>query len=195
MSKIIQIEIITENGNSTFFTNISNMTPIMDDMLDKCDFTSFIELYDILCKRNGMQYIYTFQAKHCRHLLINSMTNELSYLINNNLLEVKVFQEFIFYVSNNWYDAIKYMYSLSILDKFKLKIADLLEYKLPERFKTEPIPSAWCTLERRLTIKRNNEFKKDCFNEFVNCIKREYINNPLFDINILKYEIEKYFKN
>ena len=34
-----------------------------------------------------------------------------------------------------------------------------------------------------------------CYNEFINCIKREWNDNPLFDMNILIYEIQSYYKN
>ena len=135
-----------------------------------------------------MKFEYYWTLNDYYDLIKSDMPDVASYMIDYKIIYYSGLIEWAIYLKINWYDFMKFMHSLDINDKDKR--INNLQKNIKDN--VDELVGHGYTSHNKI-INWNNEYIRDCFNEFVNCIQREWNDNPLFDENVLKYEIEQYY--
>lgn len=176
------------------------MKSILKNLFERQKYQQSIQLYKIIksCNKIGIFEI-NFYSENFRYLFTNKMIEETSSFINENIFTSRVC---IYYAIANgyiWHDVMKFIYSLKLKKSIKKDMINYMSILFNDKqIKMDDLYYIIVTNTRNIdnfekARKCYEEYNRDCFNEFVKCIKREWSGNVLFDENVLEHEIKKYY--
>lgn len=158
-------------------------------LLKNHKYQQFIELFDPYD-----DFKYKFNKSNFDYIISNVLIDEVLFFKKNNLIKIS---DIIDHIIDNM-DSFKIDNIMVFINE--LKIHGII--KFPSKGDREYYTYKWngeyiyrcATYCNIMKIKQlYDEYNKDCFNTFVNTIEKEHENNPIFDMNIIEYEIKMYY--